>query len=145
MNGSDQTTINRLADGHRLAAVAHLEAHHGLDARLADGVAHLRGTLVINRNGLFDDEVLAGLRRGDRLRRMHRMRRTDVDNVDFGILQHLVVVAIELERQSVFLRQFRFGVGAPRTDRGDLDPFDFFQCLDMRASDPTETDNSGFE
>ena len=97
------------------------------------------------RDGLFDDEVLAGLRRGDRLRRMHRMRRTDVDNVDFGILQHLVVVAIELERQSVFLRQFRFGVGAPRTNRGDFDTFDFFQCLDMRASDPTETDNSGFE
>ena len=73
------------------------------------------------------------------------MRRTDVNNVDFGVLQHLLIVAVELQRQSVFLRQFRFAMRTPRTDRGDLHAFDFFQRLDVRASDPTETDNSGFE
>ena len=85
----DCDRVARGDDGRDVAEVVRDVQHDAGSSRRRD---HLVGLVDGARDRLLDEDVLAGLRRGDRLLGVERVRRADVDGVD--------VVASDHRRQS---------------------------------------------
>jgi hypothetical protein len=139
---AEQPLIDHGLDQHELGAEANFEADHRPDTRLADGVADLLRVFPVERDRFLDDQVLAGTRGRDRLRRMQRVRGADVDDVDVGVGEHRVVVGVRAQRHAVLRFERRGVVLSTRTDGRDARARDVLERLDVRARHPPEPDDA---
>ncbi len=137
---AEQPLVNCGLDDVGLLAETDFKADTGLHARFADRLTHGHRVFVFDRDRFFDDQMFAGFRRRNRLFGVQRMRRADVYDVDRGVFQHRIIIAIGFERRSVLPLQFFFVQLAARADGGDFRSRNFVEGRDVRSRDPAQAD-----
>ena len=145
MQFPEQSLVDYRADQGEVGAVAALEADADLDAAFADRLAHRRHVLVREGDRLFDDQVLAGARRGDRLLRVEGVGGADVDDVDVAVGQHLVEAGVRLQRGAELRCQVGLVVFPAGADRGDAAPLHRLEGFYVGAGNPAKSHDADVE
>ena len=141
----EQALVDDGADHGKVRAKAAFKADAGLHARGANGIAHPFEVVVRQADGFFDDQVLARFGSRDRLVRVKFVGRADVDDVNVGIRDHVLVILVRFEGQTVLRGEGVFAVVATRTDRRHTRAIDRFERVDVRPSYPAEPDDADVE
>ena len=100
---------------------------------------------AVRGDGLLDDEVLAGLRRGHGLVGVEGMGRADIDHVDTGIGEHRLIVDEGPERRAEPGGQLAVVMGTAGADGGDVGAGHGLEGVDMRPGHPAEADDAHVE
>ena len=115
--------------------------HTGCDNR----IAHPFEILIRQTNGLFNKQVLARLGSRNRLIRVKFVWRANIDNMNIGICDHIIVIFIRLQRRAVFCCKIILVVIPARTYRRDICTIDCLKRINMRPGYPAESNNADIE
>lgn len=141
VNIAHQPALNRRTDRHGLTAVAHLEADTGLNPGGLDRVTNRERAGPVDPNGLLDNQVLARLRRRNRLLGVERVGRADIDNVDGVVGEEVAKLRVDLERNPVLSTQRQRVQRPAGANRHDLRTRYALERLDMRPRHPAHPHN----
>ena len=133
--------LDEVVDGHQQRIPVQHETDDGLDFVLFDRVALFDDVLRRQGRGLFDDDVLSGLRRGNDVWRVHVVRRAYRDDIHVLLREHLRGVGFNRAFQVVQVSIF-FGVGAVPAYQGPhLGPFVVLKGLDVFFGHPAASND----
>ena len=94
MDLAQHAGLDDLGEGGDVAAAAMVEGHLEDAAGAAGGLDHRAGGLGGLRHRLLGEDVHAGLEGGDRHGRVEEGGRRDGDDVEIGLLEHLLPVRV---------------------------------------------------
>ncbi len=141
VDGPQQAAVDDGFNREELAGEAALEADTRFDFGLADGLLNGQAILPVQSEGLFDDQMLSRLGRGDGMAGVVLRIAADGDGMEAFISEHLRQIRVTRNRTAkagADLRRIEFARGM---DGGHLRPRRGVDGRDMGAAHPAITDN----